>query len=268
MQIRPECDETSGILSWIDALPSDEVFVRLTGHEETHWEEHRHNRHQIVYVLSGTLHVEVYGTSRFVSDRHVVWIPEGMPHRLSSNSRRISLLVVYFCGGPEAYGDFAVYMTDAFAARNLDFIASCGKIRRTEFPELYGFAVNFFLLLPKVCRKGVFPSLPAVAVSDVRIYPVLDYIKANLGRQLSLASVAEATGFSVRNLTRLFTGAGIRFVRYVNYHRIVKAVEILVDGTMNIEQTAYEVGFSSPNTFSRVFRSITGSSPSEYLGRR
>lgn len=114
----------------------------------------------------------------------------------------------------------------------------------------------------------MFPSLPAVAVSDVRIYPVLDYIKANLGRQLSIASVAEATGFSVRNLTRLFTGAGIRFVRYVNYHRIVKAVEILVDGTMNIEQTAYEVGFSSPNTFSRVFRSITGKSPSEYLGRR
>ena len=37
------------------------------------------------------------------------------------------------------------------------------------------------------------------------------------------------------------------------------------DGAMNIEQTAYEVGFNSPNSFSRVFKQITGESPSGYF---
>lgn len=34
---------------------------------------------------------------------------------------------------------------------------------------------------------------------------------------------------------------------------------------MNIEQTAYEVGFNSPNSFGRVFKQITGESPSDYI---
>ena len=93
--------------------------------------------------------------------------------------------------------------------------------------------------------------------------PVLDYIKANLNQDLSIEHVAFCFGFSVRNLTRLFTNSGIRFVHYLNYLRIVRAIEILTDNAMNIEQTAYEVGFNSPNSFGRVFKQITGESPSE-----
>ena len=93
----------------------------------------------------------------------------------------------------------------------------------------------------------------------------LDYIKANLNQDLSIEHVAFCFGFSVRNLTRLFTNSGIRFVHYLNYLRIVRAIEILTDNAMNIEQTAYEVGFNSPNSFGRVFKQITGESPSDYI---
>ena len=41
--------------------------------------------------------------------------------------------------------------------------------------------------------------------------------------------------------------------------------KLLADGAMNIEQTAYEVGFNSPGSFSRVFKQVTGESPSAYL---
>lgn len=101
------------------------------------------------------------------------------------------------------------------------------------------------------------PRQPSVAGSE--------YIKANLGKDLSIENVASHFGFSVRNLTRLFTNSGIRFVHYLNYQRVVRAIEILTDNVMNIEQTAYEVGFNSPNSFSRVFRQITGESPSKYI---
>ena len=66
----------------------------------------------------------------------------------------------------------------------------------------------------------------------------------------------------------MFTNSGIRFVHFLNYHRVVKAIEILTDDAMNIEQTAYEVGFNSPNSFTRVFKQITGESPSKYIRKQ
>lgn len=92
-------------------------------------------------------------------------------------------------------------------------------------------------------------------------------MKTHLSQDLCIEDVASTFGFSVRNLTRLFTNSGIRFVHYLNYQRVVRAIELLTDHAMNIEQVAYEVGFNSPNSFSRVFKHITGESPSTYVRR-
>uniref|UniRef100_UPI003AB626F6 helix-turn-helix domain-containing protein n=2 Tax=Bacteroidaceae TaxID=815 RepID=UPI003AB626F6 len=80
-----------------------------------------------------------------------------------------------------------------------------------------------------------------------------------------IEQVATQFGLSARSLTRIFTNSNIRFLHYLNYQRVVRAIEIMSDGAMNIEQTAYEVGFNSPNSFSRVFKQITGESPSGYF---
>ena len=53
-----------------------------------------------------------------------------------------------------------------------------------------------------------------------------------------------------------------------NDQRIVRAIEILTDNVLNIEQTAYEVGFNSPNSFTRVFKQVTGESPSAYFRKQ
>lgn len=268
MQFRPDDETLRGRFSLIEGIPQDEIFVRLTGMEDIEWGMHSHRLHQFVYVLSGTLHLESRDMSYFVGDRHFARIPGGVPHRLSSNNRRISLMVVYYEDEAWDGGDVSVYMADGFAAGNLAYLASCGSVSRSGSPELYGFALSLLRLLPRVCRKGVFPAQPVVAGGDGRIAVVLDYIMANLDKELSLASVAAATGFSVRNLTRHFTRSGMRFVHFVNYRRVVRAIELLADGDMSIGEAAYAVGFSSPSTFSRVFRNITGEAPSDFIGRR
>lgn len=268
MQKRPYSDNVSEKIVQVDNIPEDVVFIRLTGLEEINWSAHSHNRHQIIYVLSGTLHVETDDLSYFAGDRHFVWIPRGVNHRLSSNNSRISLMVIYFCHSSDVQEHLSVFLADDFVARNLEYIAGQKLISRSATPELYGYVVSLFRLMPKVCREGVFPALPVISGRNVRIVSVLKYISDNLEKELSLSSVASATGYSVRNLTRLFTGAGIRFVHFVNYRRVVRAMEILTDSDISIEQAAYCVGFNSPGTFSRVFRRITGESPSEFLGRR
>lgn len=92
MQFAPDNSWKEKRLSLIEKIPDCEILTKITGREEIELNPHSHNRHQIIYILSGTLHIEANGKNHFVTERHLVWIPEGTIHRLSSNNRQISLL--------------------------------------------------------------------------------------------------------------------------------------------------------------------------------
>jgi AraC-like DNA-binding protein len=51
------------------------------------------------------------------------------------------------------------------------------------------------------------------------------------------------------------------FIRYV---RLRRAKEMLQDEFLSIAEVAYQVGFSDPNYFSRVFNQAFGQSPSDF----
>lgn len=268
MQITPNNLKTEERLSMIEFLSTDEILTKVTGLEEVNLPLHSHKRHQIIYILSGTLHIETENISYFVTDKHLIWIPEKTPHRISSNNCQISLLTSYFQIDGVNDEQLSIYRTDELTAHNLRFISSYQHIIKNINPKIYYFTISFLSILPDICQKASFPTQPFVITKDSRLLPILEYIKANLNQDLTIENVAFRFGFSVRNLTRLFTNSNIRFVHYLNYNRIVRAIEILTDNTMNIEQIAYEVGFNSPNSFSRVFKQITGEPPSTYIRKK
>lgn len=265
MQFTPENSWKEKRISLIEKIPDCEILTKVTGREEIDLNPHSHNRHQIIYILSGTLHIETDGKNHFVTERHIVWIPEGIIHRLSSNNKQISLLVGYFRINTTTEDSFTIFRTDEMTARNLDFISKKRRINMHKSPEIYSFAYGFLRAIPHICRKATFPAQSFIITDDKRLSGILEYIKSNINQDLTIEYIAKHFGMSKRNLTRIFTNSNIRFIHYLNYQRIVRAIEIMSDGVMNIEQTAYEVGFNSPNSFSRVFKQITGESPSGYF---
>ena len=268
MQFTPHKSEVEKHISSIESTSIDKIIIKLTDKEEIELMIHQHNRHQIIYILSGTLHIQIGDITHFVKDKHLVWIPCGISHRLSSNNRQIKLLTCYFSLDNTKSDKFSIYRTDEFIAHNLRFISIYNEIDKYQSPELYSFLINFLKLIPQICKVASFPTHPSIIIRDNRLFPVLEYIKTHINQAITIESTAKQFGFSVRNLTRMFTNSGIRFVHFLNYHRVIKAIEILTDDAMNIEQTAYEVGFNSPNSFTRVFKQITGESPSKYIRKQ
>ena len=61
--------------------------------------------------------------------------------------------------------------------------------------------------------------------------------------------------------------AGKSVVEYINDFRINRAKELLADESHNLTEISELVGFSSLRYFSRVFKSVTGESPSVYRQR-
>jgi hypothetical protein len=49
--------EQQEYIASIDQASDKEIFIKKTGWEEISLPEHSHNRHQIIYTLSGTLHI-------------------------------------------------------------------------------------------------------------------------------------------------------------------------------------------------------------------
>jgi two-component system response regulator YesN len=91
------------------------------------------------------------------------------------------------------------------------------------------------------------------------------YMRENLTQELSLTAVAAAAGISAAYLSALFTKTkGMTFVDYYQKMRVDWACDYLRDPRMKIYEIAYRVGFQSDKYFSRVFKKVTGKSPSEY----
>lgn len=97
------------------------------------------------------------------------------------------------------------------------------------------------------------------------INSVLAYIQANYTKRITLADIAENTHFSASYLSRYFhQTVGTTFVRYVKNLRIEMAAKLLVNTDFDITAICYEIGYSSPSSFSNEFKKIYKVSPTEY----
>ncbi|MCR1952369.1 response regulator [Clostridium sp. DSM 100503] len=94
---------------------------------------------------------------------------------------------------------------------------------------------------------------------------VEEYIISNIKEELSLESIAKNFNLSSCYFSRNFKEfIGCNLSDYINSLRIKKAKELLNNNEMSIKEIGYEVGYSDPNYFSKVFKKYEGYSPTEY----
>lgn len=104
--------------------------------------------------------------------------------------------------------------------------------------------------------------------SDKRLKDAFRYIDIHVSDpNLSISTVANACGISVRYLSYLLKLYGVSFSRLVWKKRLEAASRWLVrskPGEVSIAEIAYRVGFKSPPHFSRMFKRVYKMSPCEY----
>lgn len=251
----------------IDSSLPEGIYIKKTGWGEVALPAHTHKKTQIIYTLSGTLRVQLGNTSYFVPEKHIAWLPAGVEHELCSNNRQVSLVIFYVpFDEDETASCFSIYNTTSVIAENLKFIASQDRlICRDTQPDLFQFTLSFFKLLSSMSPAKEILLKTLSIPDDQRLIPVLHYIADHSRENLKMDAVAAHFGFSVRNLSRLFYQSNVRFSLYLNYQRITRAIELLADREKTLSEIAYEVGFSTPNNFNRVFKQITGMAPGQFV---
>lgn len=91
------------------------------------------------------------------------------------------------------------------------------------------------------------------------------YIKENYKDELHLNKIANNIGISPNYLSTLFKKTeGISFTEYITKTKINHAKELLRDNKYKIYEISENLGYSNAYYFSRVFKKVTGLTPSEY----
>lgn len=92
-----------------------------------------------------------------------------------------------------------------------------------------------------------------------------EYMRQHYEEELTLVSVAEQVKVSPSYLSSLFSKyEQCGFVDYLSNYRIEQSKMYLHDAGMKTYEVAYKVGFRDEKYYSKVFKKLTGASPSEY----
>ena len=83
-------------------------------------------------------------------------------------------------------------------------------------------------------------------------------------RMTGIACILGSKGVVVANQTRRLSSYGFTYSKLLDEVRFEMARELLFDAKMRIEDVAGTVGFSDPSHFARMFRRISGLSPTEF----
>jgi len=104
--------------------------------------------------------------------------------------------------------------------------------------------------------------------SDV-VYKVMEYVKANFHRNISLDDVARTVYLSRSYLSSIFKEeTGQSLFSYINKVRVEKSKLYLRDSGVALVDVAALCGFEDQSYFTKVFKKETGMSPKKYRDRK
>jgi len=101
----------------------------------------------------------------------------------------------------------------------------------------------------------------------IRIGAIYDYIMKHYDTDIMLEDIAKHANMTPQAFCRYFKKhTRLTFITFLNEVRIHEACKKLSGGINdNISTIAYQSGFNSIATFNRVFKTITGRAPREYI---
>jgi len=125
--------------------------------------------------------------------------------------------------------------------------------------EFWALCMRHFQVAPKDAKKD---NRRLTMLADLQ--ELLDYIDSNYALDISLDQAAGKLNFSSWHFSKMFAKlTGMNFIRYISTIRVEKAIELIAKSSMSITEIALQCGFNNTRTFNRVFKEISGMTPSQ-----
>ncbi|EEI93950.1 transcriptional regulator, AraC family [Sphingobacterium spiritivorum ATCC 33300] len=250
----------------VDAF-EDSIYCHHKVMGESFIAEHMHQKGQFLYTEGGVVFLKTPDKSFFLPARHYIWIPSGMKHSIHPSSPEVIMRNLYFPKfetDTDFFDKINIYPVNDLLIELIMFTNRWnGNIFPVEEPK-YSIAKAFKLILPELSQTELPLALPYP--SHTKLKDIITYLDSRIEENVSFKDVAKQFDISERTLARLFQKElNMSFIQYYTILRMLKALKLLLDEKLTVNEVALKVGYSSLPTFSNTFNKIVGVRPSEYV---
>ncbi|RBL91392.1 AraC family transcriptional regulator [Chitinophaga flava] len=254
---------------------------------------HRHQEVQLTWVQQGEGTLVADNNMHAFRPNDIFWLGANQPHIFKSdpsyflprNRKKVMAQTLFFNSDgalsalfnlPEMkpLKNFVLQQQSGFKVptpQTTEISACMLRIINTSGPEQLMHFVELLRLLsgyPDIAPLAAVNKKVTVSDHDgIRIGNIYNYIMHHYEQPITLEDAAGQVHMTPHAFCRFFKKHTRRtFVSFLNEVRINEACKKLTDGDYdNIATVAYTTGFNSITNFNRVFKSVTGKSPSQYL---
>jgi AraC-like DNA-binding protein len=253
---------------------------------------HQHPEIQIMLILQGegTLIAGDY-VGRFGSNDLFV-IGSGQPHVFRSDSNyygsksnlKVKALSIYF--NEKYWGDSFWQLEEMNLVRKFSLKATqglqvTGKSRSDISKDILRLktmqGIEKLILFLSILKKfSEARDVKTLAVSGMvsgfnpeegkRMNAILAFTFRESHRKVYLHEVADIANLSVEAFCRYFKlHTQKTYTTFLNELRVSNACQMLMTKDLSVQDVCYNSGFSNLSNFNRIFKRVTGKSPSDYL---
>ncbi|OGV70131.1 MAG: hypothetical protein A2283_14335 [Lentisphaerae bacterium RIFOXYA12_FULL_48_11] len=263
-----------GLLASIDVRIIESRISNLT---PSYWHKELDNRPygRLYYIKKGAGYIRSYGKEYRLLPGHVYLVPPRGDFAYGcTNDLQIWWLhftaTILSCID---LFDHLPYNTDVVPREKMQFeklllrlIDIHGSERADEQLEYSGMLLQF---LSMFFHDQEEKSLTQKQETRIRFLPVLKYIDEHLGEGIAIDTLAKMANYEKSHFSTVFSSLlGTPPSQYVIRKRVEQAQLMLRRSDIKLEALAEQLGFSDAFHLSKVFKRVTGHSPSEYRNMR
>jgi len=243
--------------------------------------KHWHRSLEIIYLLSGTLEVNINGLNYSLSENDLILINPLEIHSTVCTTGNTALLLQIpyeFCNTyiPDIYtikfictpnikeAEKILYLND-LKATLFDFYTTYNKKEYGYILKINSLLFNLlFILLNKFSIKDKKFDIKKTDKYINRLDLAIDYIKKHYAEQITLDSISQMLYLNPEYFSRFFKKyMGISFLKYVNLIRLEHAYIEILNTDNTISEIAGHNGFRNHKFFIKLFKANYSCSPSE-----
>lgn len=244
------------------------------------WLTHLHKGFELAIALSGTIEAEAGEKSYALKPGDAMLLTPYQLHSYRSEPDTLAFVAVFSGNYVESFARMTagreaenpvIALTDetrAYIDKNMLFPQS----KESVYPsgdEVVAIAKPDALTL-KACLYAVCAEFYSRTRflertrDNTLALDILAYIENNYASDISLKTMADSLGYDFRYISRIFGKTfEINFKTLVNQYRCDRAKSLISSTDDTLSAIAMNSGFQSIRSFNRVFRELTGSSPSD-----
>ncbi|GFN29987.1 AraC family transcriptional regulator [Paenibacillus xylaniclasticus] len=268
------------------ALPIN-VFhptFKIGGKLRLHWHEH----FELIYIDKGEPIYQIDGESFPTKPGDLLFVNSGELHSAVSPNPNETFTVYAVVFNPSMLGLKEPHIVDLVAPYTAGLSMVANRIEQTDqwylalrdtlmqlVHEFEQKQPGFELAVRSYCqllftwltrhytvKRRSDSEMEAFRTKTDRFKELLTFLDTNYMERITVEQAASIVHMSPYHFCRLFKKmTGQTFVQYTNLNRINKAEHLLRSSSMSITDIAAEVGCSSINSFSKLFRQLRGISP-------